>query len=146
MPTDPTASPAPSDAERELVSHVDVPVTHKPSCVSPARVKALEDAPRIEFHQHDWIPGFAAFAPDATTPSPDARAFCVLNLGAILAAVETGDLPRADVPYIVAESMMHELMHALEQWAGCEFSEERIEALLDRYRAAILSQETLDDR
>lgn len=92
---------------------------------------------QIEFHQHDWIPGFAAFAPGATTPEPDSRAFCVLNLGSMLATVQTKDMPAADIPYFIAESMMHEVMHAIEQWAGVEFSEERVEALLQRYRAAI---------
>ncbi len=68
---------------------------------------------KIEFHQHDWIPGFAAFAPKATTPAPDSRAFCVLNLGSVLAAVEARDMPAADIPYLIAESMMHEVMHGL---------------------------------
>lgn len=89
---------------------------------------------QIEFHQHDWIDGFAAFAPDATTPSPDSKAFCVLNVGAFLAAVEAGDIPTSELPYIVAESMMHEVIHVLEQWAGVEFNEDRVEALLARYR------------
>lgn len=89
----------------------------------------------IEFRQHDWIPGFAAFAPDATTPNGDA--FCVLNLGSLLCAVATGDLPREELPYLIAESMMHEVMHAIEQWAGVEFSEERVEALLAKYTEAI---------
>ena len=90
----------------------------------------------IEFHQHDWIEGFAAFRPDATTPSPDSRAFCVLNLGSILGTVATGHVPASDVPYIVAESMMHEIIHALEQWAGIEFNEDRVEALLEQYRSS----------
>ncbi|WP_430912859.1 hypothetical protein [Methylobacterium sp. sgz302541] len=104
----------------------------------PEGARPAEDGlkpPRVEFHQHDWIPGFAAFAPGATTPGPDSRAFCVLNLGSILGTVETGDVPPTDLPYFIAESMMHEVMHALEQWAGTEFSEERVEALLAKYRA-----------
>lgn len=104
-------------------------------------VARLCSAPAVEFHQHDWIPGFAAFNPDATTPPPQSRAFCVLNLGSILATVEAGHVEKAEVPYFVAESMMHEIMHALEQWAGAEFSEERIEAMLDKYRAEALTQE-----
>lgn len=88
--------------------------------------------PIIEFYQQDFIPGFAAFLPGATTP--EGNAFCVLNLGSILSTVNTRTVPAADIPYFIAESMMHELMHALEQWAGSEFSEERIEALLAKYR------------
>ena len=91
-------------------------------------------APLIEFYQRDWMPGFAAFIDDGKPFEPSGRAFCLLNLGAILAAVELGDMPASEVPYFVAESMMHEIMHVLEKWAGVEFSEERIEQLLDRYR------------
>ncbi|NIX77002.1 hypothetical protein [Microvirga terricola] len=97
--------------------------------------------PVIEFHQQDWIPGFAAFLPGATTPAPQARAFCVLNLGSILATVATGDIPASEVPYFIPESMMHEIMHAFEQWAGTEFSEERVEALLAKYRAALSKEQ-----
>ena len=102
----------------------------------------LREAPRIEFHQQDWIPGFAAFNPDATTPPHQSRAFCVLNLGSILATVATGHVEKAEVPYFVAESMMHEVMHALEQWAGVEFNEERVDALLDKYRAILTKEPT----
>lgn len=97
----------------------------------------MKPMPVIEFHQQDWIPGFAAFHPGATTPAPDAKAFCVLNLGSILATVEAGGVPASDVPYFIAESMMHEVMHVLEQWAGAEFSEERVEFLLENYRASV---------
>jgi len=90
--------------------------------------------PHVEFYQHDWIPAFAAFVPGATMPAPDARAFCVLNLQAFLGAVEADDIPAKELPYFIAESMMHEIVHALEQWASVEFSEERVEALLAKYR------------
>lgn len=89
---------------------------------------------KIEFRQQDWIPGFAAFRPSATTPDGDA--FFVLNVGSLMAVVETGDLPREELPYLVAETMMHEIIHALEQWAGVEFSEDRVDALLEKYREA----------
>ena len=91
----------------------------------------------IEFHQKDFVPGFAAFLPGATTPAPDSRAFCILNIGSLLAGVHMGDVAAAEIPYAVAETMMHEIMHVLEQWAGVEFSEERIEALIERYRASV---------
>lgn len=96
----------------------------------------MTELPAVEFHQQDWIEGFAAFLPDATTPQPNSRAFCVLNLGAILGMVATGDMPRSEMPYMVAESMMHEIIHVLEQWAGVEFNEERVEALLQKYAAS----------
>lgn len=91
--------------------------------------------PAIHFYQHDWVPAFAAFAPGATTPEPDAKAFCVLNVAAFLESVDCGDLAPSELPYFIAETMMHEVIHVLEQWAGVEFNEERVDALLDRYRA-----------
>jgi len=93
--------------------------------------------PVIEFHQQDWIPGFAAFVSGATTPQPDSRAFCVINLGALLSTVAHGDVPAADLPAFIVESMIHEIGHVIEQWAGVEFSEERVEALCARYREAV---------
>lgn len=87
----------------------------------------------IPFYQHDWIPGFAAFA---SPESSDAKPFIVLNLGACLGAVECGDIEKGELPYMIAESLMHEIVHALEHWAGVEFSEERVEGLLKRYREA----------
>lgn len=89
---------------------------------------------RIEVHQQDWIPGFAAFLDDGEA-ADTGKAHVVLNLGSILAMVQTGDMDPKEVPYFVAESIMHEVMHALEAWAGVEFSEERIETLLEQYAA-----------
>lgn len=85
---------------------------------------------KIEFYQHDWIPGFAAYLDGAGSKS---QAFCVLNLGAMLGAVHTADVRADELPYFIAESMMHEVIHALEKWAGVEFNEQRVEALLERY-------------
>lgn len=88
---------------------------------------------KIEFRQLDWEPGFAGYLDNG---QPNGTAFCFLNLGSLLCAVEKGDLPKKDLPYMIAESMMHEAIHALEAWAGIEFSEERVEALLEKYREA----------
>lgn len=93
--------------------------------------------PVVEFHQHDWMEGFAAFLDDGEQFNPDSKAFCVLNLGSLLATVKAGDIPAADLPYVIAESMMHEIIHVLEKWAGQEFSEERVEQLLEKYEASI---------
>lgn len=105
-----------------------------------ALVERLHDAPKIEFYQQDWMPGFAAFLPDRTTPSPDGKAFCVLNVGALVASVATGDINRADLPYVIADSIVHELVHVLEQWADVEFDEDRTEAVIERYRAVALKE------
>lgn len=85
----------------------------------------------IEFRQVDWEPGFAGYLDNG---QPNGTAFCFLNLGTLLCTVERGDLPKADLPYMIAESMMHEAIHALEAWAGVEFSEENVERLLVKYR------------
>lgn len=87
----------------------------------------------IEVYQHDWLPGFAAFHDDGRIQE-GAKAHVILNLGSLLTAVHAGDLPKEDLPYMVAESLMHEAIHALESWAGVEFSEEKVEALLAKYQ------------
>lgn len=95
---------------------------------------------KIEFPQWDWIPGFAAFIHSDQSNlqlDPDARAFCVLNLGSHLATIASGDAKAVDLPYQIARDMMHEVIHALEAWAGVEFSEERVEKLIDDYQKAI---------
>ena len=88
---------------------------------------------KIEIYQQDWIPGFAAFLDDGSLQK-GAAAKIVLNIGAMMAAVETKELEPKDIPYVVAETIMHEIMHALEAWAGVEFSEDRVEGLIERYK------------
>ena len=51
-----------------------------------------------------------------------------------MAAIASKQLDRKDIPYIIAESMMHEVMHALEDWAKVEFSHRRVNKLIDAYR------------
>jgi hypothetical protein len=97
------------------------------------RVAELEKGIRIEVYQEDWIPGFAAFHDDGNLRDT-AKAHVVLNLAANLLAVEDGDIPKSDLPYIIAENIMHEVIHVLEAWCDQEFSEERVEALLTKYR------------
>ena len=89
---------------------------------------------KVEVYQQDWIPGFAAYCHDGTMEE-GAAAHVVLNVGVHMAAAEVGDVDPADLPYVVAENLMHEVIHVLEAWAGVEFSEERVEALLEKYRA-----------
>lgn len=104
----------------------------KPS--SPASAKAPAPSTfSVEIYQHDWIPGFAAFHNDHSI-NESAKAHVVLNLGSMLAAVKEGDLKSQDLPYLIAESLMHEVIHTLEAWANVEFSEDRVEGLLEKYR------------
>lgn len=87
----------------------------------------------IEVRQEDWIPGFAAYIAGTVSDGP---AHVVLNVGGLMAGVRVGDIAPVELPYIVAETLMHEVIHVLEEWAGVEFSEERVEVLLEGYRAA----------
>jgi hypothetical protein len=89
---------------------------------------------RIEVRQQDWMPGFGAFINGGTAPQGEAH--IVINIGAHALMLRLGEMTREEMPYALAETMMHEVMHALESWARVEFNEERIEALLDRYAAA----------
>lgn len=95
---------------------------------------------QIEFYQQDWIPGFAAYNPDVGGMDKDAKPFCVLNLGANLLLKELGHVKREELPYIMAEHMMHEIIHVLEHWAGVEFDDDKVEAVIEKYRAKYKNQ------
>jgi hypothetical protein len=89
--------------------------------------------PKVEIYQQDWIPGFAAFRDDGEIEA-NAKAHVILNLSSFAGSVQIGDIEAKDVPYLIAESLMHEVIHVLEAWAKVEFSEERVEQLLTEYR------------
>jgi len=91
------------------------------------------DRVSLVVYQHDWRPGFAAFYANGGIRR-GAKAHVAINVGSLLGAVSTGDLPAKDVPYFVAETLFHEFVQVLEEWAGVEFSEDRIEALIEKYR------------
>lgn len=94
-------------------------------------MKNLKNSISIEVYQEDWIPGFAAY--HTGTLTKEAKAHVVLNIGSLLALVGDGSIQREELPYVVAESLMHEVIHVLEEWAGVEFSEERVHALTEAY-------------
>ena len=94
-------------------------------------MKNLKNSISIEVYQEDWIPGFAAY--HIGTLTKEAKAHVVLNIGSLLALVGDGSIQREELPYVVAESLMHEVIHVLEEWAGVEFSEERVHALTEAY-------------
>ena len=93
----------------------------------------------IEFHQWDWIPVFAAFINEKQ--NQDSKSFFVLNLGAFLSAIDRGELPREKLIPEVVESILHEIVHAVEKWADAEFSENRVDALLEKYRKTLNTME-----
>lgn len=93
----------------------------------------MQPSIRIEVFQKDWMPGFASFLDDGAVVE-GAPVHIALNLGSLLCAVQSGDLAKRDLPYFIAETLMHETIHALEAWAQVEFSEDRVEELLTQYR------------
>jgi len=103
---------------------------------SPVERSNLRRTMELKVYQHDWLPGFAAFLDDGSVDEK-AEAHIALNIGSILCAVSIGDMEKSEVPYIVADSIMHEVIHALEAWAKVEFSEERVDALLNKYRSKL---------
>jgi hypothetical protein len=90
---------------------------------------------RIELFQQDWMEGFAAYLHDGTRHK-DANPHIAINVGAFMAAVNSKQITQNELPYMVAESLMHEFIHVLEAWAGVEFSEAKVENLLAKYREA----------
>lgn len=87
----------------------------------------------IEVYQQDWIPGFAAFSNNGQLEK-DGHAHVMLNVGSLMSIVAQEEVEAADIPYIVAECLIHEVIHVLEAWAGVEFSEEKVEALIEKYQ------------
>jgi hypothetical protein len=100
---------------------------------------AKKDLPVIEVYQQDWIPGWAAFIHDGSVKR-HGTAHVVINLGAVMSSRALGKMAQTEIPYFIAESIMHEVIHALEAWAGVEFNEDRVEALLWRYRQAAIQE------
>lgn len=101
----------------------------------------MRDSISIEIYQHDWLPGFAAFRNDSAVV--DGKAHVVLNIGSLLGMVASGDVDRSELPYIIAESLMHEVVHVLEAWAGVEFNEDRVDALIEKYSASVIAERSL---
>jgi len=88
---------------------------------------------KIEIYQQDWMEGFAAFLDDGSMEK-GANPKVLLNLGAFLATVKSGDIEQKDLPYFIAECIMHEVIHVLENWANVEFNEEKVHALIEKYQ------------
>jgi hypothetical protein len=93
---------------------------------------------KIEVFQEDWIPGFACFNDNGLVK--EAKAHVALNLGSLMDCVAGKEVEKKDIPYIIAECLMHEVIHALEAWTNVEFSDEKIEELLMRYKAWMEAQ------
>jgi len=103
-----------------------------PAHAPPAQGESMKRGVSIEVYQQDWIPGFAAFGEGSLRAR--GHAHVVLNLGSLLATVAHKDVLPSELPYVVAECLMHEVIHVLEEWAGVEFSEKRVHALIAKYQ------------
>jgi hypothetical protein len=80
--------------------------------------------------QADGIQGFACYL----SPSmKDRRCIIGLNVEAFMGCVATGQIKQKDLPYILAESIMHEVIHALEEWAKVKFSHRKVNKLIKAY-------------
>jgi hypothetical protein len=87
---------------------------------------------KVKVYQTDWIPGFSAFIKGSV--KKNAEAIIGLNLISVLGAVELKEIDKKEVPYVVAKLIMHEVIHALEEWADVEFNEKRVEELIEEYK------------
>lgn len=90
---------------------------------------------KISIYQQDWIPGFAAFmyeGRDELIKKDGVQANVVLNIGGIMATLND-DIEKKEVPYIISECIMHEVIHVLEAYFSVEFNEEKVESLINKY-------------
>jgi hypothetical protein len=87
---------------------------------------------KIEIRQQDWTPGFAAFA--AGSLKATGKAQVVINVGGLLEVVKDKHIEPKELPYVVAECLMHEIIHVLEEWAGVSFSEKKVNSLIKKYQ------------
>ena len=100
--------------------------------------RARQTVPLLEVYQADGVKGFACYV--ATDGEISGAPIIGLNVESLLGTVVLGDISPSELPYMVAECIMHEVIHALEDWAKVEFSENRIEALIEKYRTQMCGQ------
>jgi hypothetical protein len=94
--------------------------------------RKMKDKIRIEIRQQDWIPGFAAFMEGSLKAT--GKAHVILNVGSLMALVKKKTIKSKEIPYFVAECLMHEVVHVLEEWAEVSFSEKKIHELIEKYQ------------
>lgn len=93
---------------------------------------------KIEVYQQDWIPGFMAFlnneADNYELTDLEIKPKMMINIGAFMAAVASKDIEKENLPYFIAETIMHEIIHVLEKLFKVEFNEEKIHKLINDYQ------------
>lgn len=80
----------------------------------------------------DWMPGFGAYlAPADGFRNP---AQIRISVPQAVAMLKDGEISKDEVWDHVMTTIIHEVGHAMEHWLRLEFSEGRVDALVDRYR------------
>lgn len=87
---------------------------------------------KVDIIQADGIDGFGCYLQNSVRKNK--RCIIGVNVEALMAAVAMKDLKVEDVPYIFAETIMHEVIHSLEDWAKVEFSHKKVDKLIAAYR------------
>lgn len=94
----------------------------------------------IEVRGGDDCAGFGGYVVGSMR---DGRPLVYLNLSAALLVQLLEGVSAREV---IVETLMHEVGHALEEWADLEYSDERLERMIDAYRERYGREPTLISR
>lgn len=83
---------------------------------------------QIEVHKVDNLKGFAAYRVGSVK---NKKPIILLNIGATLRACIEEDIP---IREMLAENLMHEFGHALQEFFNLELTEEFVEKVTETYR------------
>ena len=94
-------------------------------------IDVLKLTVKADIVQADGIDGFGCYLQGSVK---DKRCIIGLNIEALMGLVDAKELKVEDVPYVLAETVMHEVIHSLEDWAKVEFSHKKVDKLIEEYR------------
>lgn len=80
------------------------------------------------FNTPPWQPAFGWYTVGTVRRTKAAQ--IDVNVLALLNAHKGGAIPKKELPYFLSRVVMHEVVHALEDWARVEFNHHKIGALL----------------
>lgn len=87
---------------------------------------------KIRVYQTNFSPGFA-FYQSGGNLTKTGKAIVGLDIGNLLGLVKSKDVRPKELPHFVAQVLMHEVFHVLEEWPGVEFNEKRVDKLISQY-------------
>lgn len=96
--------------------------------MEPRNIETGELRATIEVRGGDDCAGFGAYVVGSMRAG---RPIVYLNLSAALLVQLLEGVPAREM---IVETLMHEVGHALEEWAGLEYSDARLERIIDAYR------------